>query len=212
MTQSPGVLFERLLEIMARLRGSDGCPWDREQTRESLKPFLLEEAYEVLEAIESGRSAALEEELGDLLFQVVFHAHIAAEGAEFTVVDVLSRLRQPFNVNLAAQAAGIAAMADIAHVERSRAHNERWLAWLTEEIGKLGLEVTPSVGNFILIHFPTATGKTAAEADAFLTARGLILRRVAAYKLPNALRMSVGTEEANRLVVKALADFLEGVK
>lgn len=92
MTQSPGVLFERLLEIMARLRGPGGCPWDREQTPESLKPFLVEEAYEVLEAIESGRPAALEEELGDLLFQVVFHAHIAAERSEFTVVDVLRRL------------------------------------------------------------------------------------------------------------------------
>ena len=92
MTQSPGVLFERLLEIMARLRGPDGCPWDREQTRESLRPFLLEEAYEVLEAIESSRPAALEEELGDLLFQVVFHAHIAAERGEFAIADVLRRL------------------------------------------------------------------------------------------------------------------------
>ena len=92
MTQPPGVLFERLLEIMARLRGPGGCPWDREQTPESLKPFLIEEAYEVLEAIESKRPAALEEELGDLLFQVVFHAHIAAEQREFTVVDVLRRL------------------------------------------------------------------------------------------------------------------------
>jgi MazG family protein len=92
MTQSPGVLFERLLEIMGRLRGPGGCPWDREQTRTSLKPFLLEEAYEVLEAIESGRPSALEEELGDLLFQVIFHAQIAAERQEFAIVDVLRRL------------------------------------------------------------------------------------------------------------------------
>jgi histidinol-phosphate aminotransferase len=68
--------------------------------------------------------------------------------------------------------------------------------------------VTPSVGNFVLIHFPETKGKTAKDADAFLTKRGLILRQVGAYKLPNALRMSVGTEEANRLVVKALAEFL----
>ena len=92
MTQSPGVLFERLLEIMSRLRGPDGCPWDREQTRTSLKPFLIEEAYEVLEAIESGHPSALEEELGDLLFQVVFHAQVAAERGEFAMVDVLRRL------------------------------------------------------------------------------------------------------------------------
>src|ERR671922_2686297 len=92
MTQPPGVLFERLLEIMSRLRGPRGCPWDREQTRESLKPFLLEEAYEVLEAIESGRPAALQEELGDLLFQVVFHAQIAAERGEFDMAALLARL------------------------------------------------------------------------------------------------------------------------
>jgi MazG family protein len=92
MTQSPGALFERLLEIMARLRGPDGCPWDREQTRTSLKPYLLEEAYEVLEAIEGGDPRAFEEELGDLLFQVVFHAQIARELGEFTMADVLMRL------------------------------------------------------------------------------------------------------------------------
>ena len=89
MTQSPGVLFERLLDIMHRLRGPSGCPWDREQTRTSLKPYLIEESYEVLEAIESGSSAPLREELGDLLFQVVFHAEIAAERGEFTMADVL---------------------------------------------------------------------------------------------------------------------------
>jgi histidinol-phosphate aminotransferase len=104
--------------------------------------------------------------------------------------------------------AGIAAVEDNAHIERSRAHNDRWLPWLTEEIGKLGLAVTPSVGNFVLIHFPETKGRTAADADAFLTKRGLVLRRVSAYKLPNALRLSVGTEEANRLVVNALGEFL----
>jgi histidinol-phosphate aminotransferase len=124
------------------------------------------------------------------------------------IVDAVNRVRGPFNVNAAAIAAGIAAIRDTAHQERSREHNTRWLAWITEEIGKLGLKVTPSVANFVLIHFPTTPGKTAKEADAFLTARGLILRGVAAYGLPNALRMSVGSEDANRLVVKALAEFL----
>lgn len=92
MTQSPGALFEQLLDIMARLRGPDGCPWDREQTRTSLKAYLIEEAYEVLEAIESEQAAPLAEELGDLLFQVVFHAQIAAERGEFTMADLLRRL------------------------------------------------------------------------------------------------------------------------
>ena len=122
------------------------------------------------------------------------------------VVDAINRIRGPFNVNAAAIAAGIAAIEDMAHQDMSREHNTKWLAWLAEEIGKLGLEVTPSVANFVLIHF--ADIKTASAANAFLMKRGLILRQVGAYKLPAALRMSVGTEEANRLAVKALADFL----
>jgi len=124
------------------------------------------------------------------------------------VVDAVNRIRGPFNVNAAAMVAGIAAIADSAHVEAARAHNEKWLAWLSAEIGKLGLVVTPSVANFVLIHFPQTKGRTAADADAFLSQRGLILRRVTAYHLPNALRMTVGTEEANRLVVAALAEFV----
>ena len=128
------------------------------------------------------------------------------------VIDAINRIRGPFNVNGPAIAAGIAAIEDAAHQERSREHNTEWLAWLTAEIGKLGLKVTPSVANFVLIHFPETRGKTAKEAYAFLTKRGLVLRQVGAYKLPHALRMSVGTEEANRLVVKALADFLDGSK
>jgi len=92
MTESPGVLFERLLDVMARLRGPDGCPWDREQTRTSLKPYLIEEAYEVLEAIAVGNPAELQEELGDLLFQVVFLARLAEEVGEFAMPDLLRRL------------------------------------------------------------------------------------------------------------------------
>jgi histidinol-phosphate aminotransferase len=124
------------------------------------------------------------------------------------VVDAINRIRGPFNVNGPAIAAGIAAIEDAAHQERSREHNTEWLAWLTEEIAKLGLHVTPSAANFVLIHFPQGKGRTAADANDFLMKRGLILRQVGGYKLPHALRMSVGTEEANRLVVKALAEFL----
>src|SRR5215467_5430509 len=92
MTDSPGVLFQRLLDVMRQLREPGGCPWDREQTPTSLKPFLIEEAYEVLEAIESGRSAAVREELGDLLFQIVFHARVAEERGDFTMTDLLAQL------------------------------------------------------------------------------------------------------------------------
>jgi histidinol-phosphate aminotransferase len=122
------------------------------------------------------------------------------------VVDAVNRIRGPFNVNGPAIAAGIAAIRDSAHVERAREHNSKWIPWLTDEIGKLGLKVTPSVANFVLIHFRDE--KTAKAANDFLMKRGLILRQVGAYKLPSALRMSVGSEEANRLVVQGLKDFL----
>lgn len=92
MADSPGNLFDSLLDLMTRLRGEQGCPWDREQTRDSLKPCLIEEAYEVLEALDGGQREALIEELGDLLFQVVFHAQIAQEMGEFTMADLLKRL------------------------------------------------------------------------------------------------------------------------
>ena len=93
------------------------------------------------------------------------------------IVDAVNRIRGPFNVSTPGDAAaGIAAIEDTAHSRCRSAHNEKWRDWLTEEIGKLGLKVTPSVGNFILIHFPTTKGKTAADADAFLTKRGLVLR------------------------------------
>ena len=77
---------------MARLRGPNGCPWDREQTPESLKPFLLEETYEVLEAIDQRDSASLKEELGDLLLQIVFHTQIASENNQFSFEDVTRHL------------------------------------------------------------------------------------------------------------------------
>jgi histidinol-phosphate aminotransferase len=124
------------------------------------------------------------------------------------VVDAVNRIRGPFNVTGPAIAAGIAAIEDVEHQERAREHNTRWLDRLTREIDKLGLKVTPSVANFLLIHFPVTKGRTAKDADAFLSARGLILRQTTAYKLPNALRMTVGSEEANRLVVAALKDFM----
>jgi MazG family protein len=84
-----GHSFCELVAIMERLRGPGGCPWDREQTHASLKPFLLEEAYEVLEAIDHGDDRALCEELGDLLMQVVFHAELARESDRFIIDDVV---------------------------------------------------------------------------------------------------------------------------
>ena len=85
-----GSLFDRLVEIMATLRSPAGCPWDRAQNSISLKPFLLEETYEVLEAIEEGTPHKLKDELGDLLFQVIFHAQLAHERGDFAIGDILA--------------------------------------------------------------------------------------------------------------------------
>jgi len=130
------------------------------------------------------------------------------------VCDALNRIRGPFNVSGPALAAGTAAILDPVHVEASVDHNDRWLDWLTSEIRWLGLAVTPSVANFVLVHFPgdgpgdDRGGATAAEE--FLAERGVIVRRVASYNLPNALRITIGSEEANHAVVAALRDFQKG--
>ena len=125
------------------------------------------------------------------------------------IVDVIHRVRGPFNVNLPAIEAGVAAIKDTGFVAKSKAHNDRWLGYLTQSIGGLGLEVTPSVCNFVLVHFPEEPGKDAMAANAFLADRGLIVRPVQPYGLPNALRITVGLEDDNRRVVEALEAFTQ---
>lgn len=126
------------------------------------------------------------------------------------IADVLNRVRAPFNVNVAAQKAAVAALADQAFVEGVLKHNDKWLAWLTSEIRKLsnsGIRVDDSVGNFLLVHF--ADAKRAQDADRFLMSRGVILRSCASYGLPQCLRLTVGSEEANRAAAAALKEFAE---
>lgn len=125
------------------------------------------------------------------------------------VADVLNRIRGPFNVSAAAMAAGVAAIGDQKFIETAVAHNEKWLGLLTSQLEALGLRVTPSAGNFVLIHFASKGGKTAEQADAYLNDHGIILRRMEAYGLPHCLRLTVGDEEANRAVITALSDFLK---
>jgi MazG family protein len=87
-----GDRFERLVELMARLRAPDGCPWDREQTLESLRPFILEEAYELVDAIDAANMQSIREELGDLLLEVLFVSHVCSEESDFSIRDVMSLL------------------------------------------------------------------------------------------------------------------------
>lgn len=116
----PGDLgsFQTLVDIVARLRGPGGCPWDLEQTHQSLKRNLLEEAYEVLEAIDRDDHRLLSEELGDLLVQVAFHAHIASEAGEFELSDVLTHINEKL-VRRHPHVFGDASAADAREVERN---------------------------------------------------------------------------------------------
>ncbi len=121
------------------------------------------------------------------------------------VVDVLHRVRGPFNVSAPAIEAGIAAVRDIDFVKKTREFNNQQLAWLSAELKKLGLTVYPSIANFVLIGFKDAA--TASAVSAHLMEHGLIIRDVVAYGLPDALRISIGLEEDNRAVVAALKSF-----
>lgn len=124
------------------------------------------------------------------------------------IADTLNRIRPPFNVSIPAQMAGAAAIRDRAHVAASVEHNEQWRSYLITELRKTGLTVDDSVANFLLIHFPVAPGKTAADADAYLSQHGLILRAVTSYGLPDCLRLTVGPADACRKVVDVLAAFM----
>ena len=130
--------------------------------------------------------------------------------APAAVAEAIDRIRLPFNTSIAGQAAAVAALADTAFQEKSLALIEQWRPWLTQQLGGLGLEVTPSSANFVMVSFPTAPGKTAAEAEAFMAGRGLILRGLAGYGLTHHLRITIGLEEHNRAVVDALAAFMSG--
>ena len=124
------------------------------------------------------------------------------------IIDALNRVRGPFNMNAPAISAGAAAVRDQSHVQEAVAFNLMWIEKLKGALETIGLTVTPSVTNFILIHFPDADGKRAADADEFLTSRGYVLRAVKGYGFPNSLRMSVGPEEANRGVIESLGEFM----
>jgi histidinol-phosphate aminotransferase len=124
------------------------------------------------------------------------------------IADALNRVRAPFNINIAAQRAAVAALADVAHTENAIRHNDTWRSWVIEQIRALGLRVEDSVANFVLVHFPDVNGRRASDADRFLMMRGIIMRGCGSYDLPNSLRLTIGSEEANRVAVDALREFV----
>ena len=123
------------------------------------------------------------------------------------MIDAIHRVRGPFNVTSVAQAAGIAALADDDFVERSVSHNETELARVKTAISGFGFKTYPSVGNFFLIEFEDRDGQRSTDADSFLRANGIVIRDMRAYGLPQFLRLSIGTVEANDDVIAAFEAF-----
>ncbi|MPY69451.1 MAG: histidinol-phosphate transaminase [Alphaproteobacteria bacterium] len=128
--------------------------------------------------------------------------------APSAIADVLNRLRGPFNISTAAQAAGRAAVEDQAHVNRARDHNAAWLPWFAERMQALGLHVYPSAANFILVRFPDTPGRTAADAFAFFAGNGVIPRETNGYHLPDCLRFTIGREDELTLAADIARRFM----
>jgi histidinol-phosphate aminotransferase len=182
--------------------------------------LVVDAAYaEYVDAPDYSSGAELVDEFPNVVMARTFSKIYALGGmrlgwvyAPAGVADVLNRVRGPFNVNAAAQAAGLAALVDTDFVERSRRHNEVWRAWFAEQLSGLGLKVYPSVANFVLVSFANAGdhNSPAEAARQFLKERGILVRQMGAYGLGDCLRITIGTEEEMRAVADALARFLKG--
>lgn len=126
------------------------------------------------------------------------------------VIEAMDRIRLPFNTSIAGQRAAVAALADEAFQKATLDLMATWRPWLAQQLGGLGLEVIgPSAANFVTVGFPKTPGRTALEADAFLAARGLLVRPIGNYGLPDHIRITIGLEGQNRAIVDALADFMK---
>ena len=125
------------------------------------------------------------------------------------MAGAVDRIRLPFNINIPAQLAAVAALGDLEFERATLDLVNTWRPWLTQQMGGLGLEVAPSMANFVLVKFPKTAGKTAADANTFLSARGLIPRVVTGYGLPDHLRITIGLEAHNRAVIDTLSDFMK---
>ncbi len=177
--------------------------------------LVIDAAYaEYVDAVDYDDGIALAQTAGNVVVTHTFSKIHGLAGLRLgwlfgpaSVCEVLNRIRGPFNTSAMQQATGAAAIADRDHVAKAAAYNAKWREWLAQQIRSMGLRVDDSAGNFLLLHFAPGA-KSAEAADAFLIKRGLILRGVASYGLPDCLRLTVGSEEANHLVVAALKDFM----
>jgi histidinol-phosphate aminotransferase len=124
-------------------------------------------------------------------------------------MDVLHRIRGVFNVPAPAQLAGIAGLHDTDHVAKSKAHNDYWLPWFVNEVKRIGLHPHPSVGNFLLVRFPSDPKLNADAAEKFLKSRRILVRKMGAYGLPDHLRITIAEEAAVKACAAALSDFVQ---
>ncbi|MCX7684438.1 MAG: histidinol-phosphate transaminase [Acetobacteraceae bacterium] len=186
--------------------------------RENLRPdvlLILDSAYaEYVTRPDYDPGQGIVDRYGNTVMTRTFSKVFGLGGARLgwcyttpEIADVLNRVRGPFNVNAPAMAAGIAALNEPGWIERSVAHNGEWRAKLTAALSAAGYRVWPSEGNFLLLGF--GTPDRAKAADAFLKARGIIIRGMAAYGLPQCLRLSIGLAEENEAVIAALSDFAQ---
>ena len=127
-----------------------------------------------------------------------------------TMTDTLYSIRPPYGVNSPSLAAGVAAIEDQAFQDATIAHNDRWMPWLQARFRDLGLEPLPTVANFVMVRFPSEPARNADAARRFLAGRGILVREMAGYGAPDFIRLSVGSEADNHLVVEAIRDFLNG--
>ena len=183
----------------------------REQLREDII-LVVDAAYaEYMEEDDYAPGAQMVDDFGNVVMTRTFSKIYGLAALRLgwgycppAIADVLNRIRGPFNVTAAAQAAGVAALEDQDFVVRNRTFNREQRDWLAQQLGRLGLEFVPSFGNFILVKFPEQDGKRAADILDYLNANGVIVRDVNAYGLGGYLRVSIGTEEANRRFIDLL--------
>ncbi len=178
--------------------------------------FVLDEAYNEFVDDEPPCGFELAKDAANILVTRTFSKAYALAGLRLGfaygpqhVIDSMNKVRLIFGVSTAASAAGIAALQDQNHVSALTAHVNTWRPWLFDALTALGLKVTPSKTNFLLVHFDETGAATAKAADAFLMDKGYILRRLEPYGLTNALRLTIGTAQENQKIVELLRAFLE---
>jgi histidinol-phosphate aminotransferase len=178
--------------------------------------FVLDEAYYEYVSCEKPCGLSLAKSADNVLLMRTFSKAYGLAGLRLgwaygakNIIDPMNRVRGIFNASVPAIAAAVAALEDQAHIDMTVKHTLHWRDWLARELSTIGLKVTPSQANFLLVHFPPNSAHDVKAADAYLMSRGYILRRLDPYGLYDAMRLTVGSEEENKAVAKHLRDFMQ---